>query len=178
MLPLCLLRASRSFRIFPICDSSKEGICRTDQLRLKILPFRRWSPRCWRRRWRTWGSARFVSKPSKSVTRSCFFSLLRYYNSFSCSQVQYPGCLASHLHGCHPDCLQGWLSRFLMIFLDLRQLPPPAIFLSLCAHFHCSPLPGTPRALCADRYLATMEEVSRSKMVVRDKMVATRNSLI
>ena len=45
-------------------------------------------------------------------------------------------------------------------------------FLSLCAHFYCSPLPGTPPALCADRGLATMEDVSRSKMV------ATRNSLI
>ena len=51
-------------------------------------------------------------------------------------------------------------------------------FLSLCAHFYCSPLPGTPPALCADRGLATMEEVSRSKMVVRDKMLATRNFLV
>ena len=42
-----------------------------------------------------------------------------------------------------------------MIFLDLLcQLRPPAIFLSLCAHFYCSPLPGTPPALCADRDLA------------------------
>lgn len=26
-------------------------------------------------------------------------------------QIQYPGCLGSRLHGCHPQCLQGWLSR-------------------------------------------------------------------
>ena len=71
-LPLCLLRASRSFKIFPICDSSKEGICRKDQLRLKILPSRRWSPRRWRRRWRTWETAQFANLPSKSATRSCF----------------------------------------------------------------------------------------------------------
>ena len=77
-LPLCLLRASRSFKIFPICDSSKEGICRKDQLRLKILPSRRWSPRRWRRRWRTWETAQFANLPSKSATRSCFFSLLRF----------------------------------------------------------------------------------------------------
>ena len=74
MLPPCLLRASRSFRIFPICDSSKEGMCQTDQLRLKILPSRRWRPRWWRRRRRTWGTAQFVSKPSKSATRSFFLS--------------------------------------------------------------------------------------------------------
>ena len=71
VLPLCLLRASRSFRNFPICDSSKEGMCRTDQLRLEILPSRRWSPRWWRTR--TWGTAQFASIPSKSATRSCFF---------------------------------------------------------------------------------------------------------
>ena len=127
MLPPCLLRASRSFRIFPICGSSKEGICQTDQLGLKVLPSRRWRPRWWRRRRRTWGTAQFVSKPSKSATRS-FFSLLRYYNFLYYSQIQYPGCLGSRLHGCHPGCLQGWLSRFLMIFLDLCQLPPLAIF--------------------------------------------------
>ena len=107
-----------------------------------------------------------------------FFSLLRYYNSLYYSQIQYPGCLGSRLHGCHPDCLQQWLSRFLMVFLDLLcQLRPPAIFLSLCAHFYCSPLPGTPPALCAERGLATMEEVNRSKMV-RATMVATGISLI
>ena len=72
-LPLCLLRASRSFKIFPICDSSKEGICRKDHLRLKILPSRRWSPRRWRRR--TWETAQFANLPSKSATRSCFFPL-------------------------------------------------------------------------------------------------------
>ena len=95
------------------------------------------------------------------------------------SQIQYPGCLGSRLHGCHPDCLQGWLLRFRMMFLDLLcHLRPPAIFLSLCALFYCSPLPGTPPALCADRGLATMEEVSRSKMVGRATMLATRNSLI
>ena len=33
VLPLCLLRASRSFRFFPICDSSKEGICQTGRIR-------------------------------------------------------------------------------------------------------------------------------------------------
>ena len=178
MLPLCLLRASRSFRNFPICDSSKEGMCRTDQLRLKTLPSRRWSPRRWRRRWRTWETAQFANLPSKSATRSCFSLLSGFYNSLYFSQIQYPGCHGSRLHGCHPGCLQGWLSRFLMIFLDLCQLNPPAIFLSLCAHFYCSPLPGTPPALCADRGLATMEEVSRSKMVVRATMVATGISLI
>lgn len=26
-------------------------------------------------------------------------------------QIQYPGCHGSRLHGCHPRCLQGWLSR-------------------------------------------------------------------
>ena len=47
-------------------------------------------------------------------------------------------------------------------------------FLSLCALFYCSPLPGTPPALCADRGLATMEPMSsRSKMVVRATMAAT-----
>ena len=72
MLPPCLLRASRSFRIFPICDSSKEGMCQTDQLRLKILPSRRWRPRWWRRRRRTWGTAQFALSSSKSATRSFF----------------------------------------------------------------------------------------------------------
>ena len=84
-LPLCLLRASRSFRIFPICDSSKEGICQTGRIRFKILPSRRWSPRWWRRRRRTWGTARFVSNPSKSATRSCF-SLFSGYTTLSTSR--------------------------------------------------------------------------------------------
>ena len=30
----------------------------------------------------------------------------------SCFQLLLPGCLASHLHGCHPDCLHGWLTRW------------------------------------------------------------------
>ena len=46
-----------------------------------------------------------------------FFSLLRFYNSLYYSQIQYPGCLGSRLHGFHPDCLQGWLSRFRTIVL-------------------------------------------------------------
>ena len=72
-LPLCLLRTSRSLRIFPICDSLQEGMCRTDQLSFKILPSRRWSPMWWGKRRRRWGTARFVSNRSKSATRSRFF---------------------------------------------------------------------------------------------------------
>ena len=48
-------------------------------------PSRRWRPRCWRRRWRTWGAARFVSKPSKSATRSSF-SLISGFTTLSTSR--------------------------------------------------------------------------------------------
>ena len=27
-------------------------------------------------------------------------------------QLLLPGCKASHLHGCHPACLKGWLTRW------------------------------------------------------------------
>ena len=87
-----------------------------------LSSIRHWSLRWWRRRRGTEGTARFVWKPSKSATRFLLFlwPLCSPYNSLfeiDISQIMYPGCAASRLHGCHPECLKGWLSRFpLVIF--------------------------------------------------------------
>ena len=38
-------------------------------------------------------------------------ALTSRFEQLSCFQVLLPGCEASLLHACHPDCLRGWLAR-------------------------------------------------------------------
>ena len=52
-----------------------------------------------------------------------------------------PGCEASHMHFCHPDCLHGWLTRLRpIVFTTITSLHGYLSIVALikCLHRHAT----------------------------------------